>query len=45
MVRGAARCGTDVHLLAMTAVHPEDLDRLIAGRAEPVRLPGVELGD
>src|SRR3954451_13353441 len=26
-------------------MHAEDLDRLLAGRPEPVRQPGVELGD
>src|SRR5215207_6621295 len=40
-----ARRGADVHALAVAAVHAEDLDRLVAGRAEPVRQAGVELGD
>jgi hypothetical protein len=34
-----------VHPLALGAVDAEDLDRLVSGRAEPVRQPGVELGD
>src|SRR5919108_3278376 len=35
----------NVHALAVGAVHAEDLDRLVAGRAEPVRHAGIELGD
>jgi len=41
----AARGGADVHALAVTAVDAQDLDRLAVGGAEPMRHPGVELGD
>ena len=45
--RGAARRGADVDVDAfpLRAQQAEDLDRLVTGGSEPVRQPGVELGD
>jgi hypothetical protein len=43
MSRGGRRA--DVHPLPVAAVDAEDLDGLVAHRAEPVRQAGVELGD
>lgn len=40
-----ARRRADAHVLTVAAVNTEDLNRLVTGRAEPVRDPGVELGD
>ena len=36
--------GADVHVVGMPAEQAQHLDRLVAGGAEPVRQPGVELG-
>ena len=41
----SARRGAHVHAFAVTAVDAQDLDRLTVGGAEPMRHPGVELGD
>ena len=37
-------CRADVHPLAVPPEEAQDLGRLVAGAAEPVRHPGVELG-
>jgi hypothetical protein len=43
--RRPARRGPEVHPLALRTEQAEDLDRLVAGRPEPVGHAGVELGD
>ena len=37
------RLGAQMNTLALLAEHAQDLDRTVAGRTEPVRVPGVEL--
>jgi hypothetical protein len=41
----AARCGADMDAFALLPEQTQDLNRLVAGRTEPVRKSRIELGD